>query len=64
MKIFFKVMFFLFALILFLALPQSGFTEAKYTTGEEEKKAVKLEEMVITATRTETDVDSAPASVT
>ena len=57
-------MFFLFVLILFLILPQPGFTEAKYTTGEEDKKAVKLEEMVVTATRTETDVDSAPASVT
>ena len=64
MKKFFGVLFPLSVLILFLALPQSGLAEVKYTTGEEDKKAVKLEEMVVTATRTETDVDSAPASVT
>ena len=70
MKKFFGVLFSLSVLLLFLALPQFCLAE-EYITGEENKKereerkkAVKLEEMVVTATRTETDVDSAPASVT
>ena len=55
-------------LILFSVLPSIGMA-AEYKTekikhDEEDKKAVKLEEMVVTATRTEKDVDSAPGSVT
>ena len=70
MKKFFGVIFFLFVLISFLALPRFSLAAEHMTAKEHEKekkerkKAVKLEEMVVTATRTETDVDSAPASVT
>ena len=70
MRKLFKTMTMLLVLITFLSLPTIGLTE-EYTIVEEvkkeekeKKKAIKLEEVVVTATRTEKDVDSAPGNVT
>ena len=70
MRKLFKIMTMLSVLIPFLALPTIGLAE-EYTAvkgvkkeEKDKKKAIKLEEVVVTATRTEKDVDSAPGSVT
>lgn len=68
MRKFFKMAIALFVLISFLALPAAGLSE-EYTAGEEVKKkekkeAVKMEEVVVTATRTETPVENLPQNIT
>ncbi|MCD6305436.1 MAG: TonB-dependent receptor, partial [Deltaproteobacteria bacterium] len=73
MRKIFKMAMALFVLTLFLALPGIGLAQ-EYTTGEEakkeekakdgeEKKTLKLEEIVVTATRTKTPVMDTPSNI-
>jgi len=68
MKKVFQMVMMLFAFVLLLALPAIGMAK-EYTTGEdeektkEEKKAVKLEDMTVTATKTEYALGDVPGSV-
>lgn len=68
MKKVFQMVMMLFAFVLLLALPAIGMAE-EYTTEEdekktkEEKKAVKLEDMTVTATKTEYAFGDVPGTV-
>ena len=68
MKNVFKIVMILFVLISSLALfgicLAEEYTAREKVKKEEKKKAIKLKEVVVTATRTEKDVDSAPGNVT
>lgn len=77
MKNIFKIVMILLVLISFLALPQLSLAE-KYTsevevkkeeknkkeTAKKEKETIEMEEVVVTATRTETPVENLPQNVT